>query len=168
MPDGLRARAAAVQLIALAALVPLAVAARARLPLGAFYPVKSAACFILIAVIVVVFAGGGTHPFRQFGAANQVTTARAMVVALVAGAIGEPAAPAVAATAAGAGLAVTIMDGLDGWMARRSRMPSLSAARFEMEVDAIDRTDMAGHQAECAAPHREVLGEARHFQQRAH
>jgi hypothetical protein len=37
-----------------------------------------------------------------------------------------------------------------------------------MEIDAIDRTDMAGHQAECPAPHREVLGEARYFQQRAH
>jgi hypothetical protein len=37
-----------------------------------------------------------------------------------------------------------------------------------MEVDAIDCTDMAGDQAKGAPPHREVLGEARHFQQWAH
>jgi phosphatidylglycerophosphate synthase len=53
------------------------------------------------------------------------------------GAIGEHVSPAVAASAAGASLAVTLMDGIDGWMARRSRMASRFGARFDMEVDAL-------------------------------
>jgi len=66
-----------------------------------------------------------------------VTTARAVFVALVVGSIGEPASPAVAATAAVAGLAATMMDGVDGWMARRTGMASRFGARFDMEIDAL-------------------------------
>ena len=39
------------------------------------------------------------HPFARFGPANQITTLRAMLVALVAGLVGEPRVPAVAAAA---------------------------------------------------------------------
>jgi phosphatidylglycerophosphate synthase len=137
MPDGLRVRAAALQLIGLAAVVVLAAGARARLPLGELYPLKSAAWFAVIATLSVVFIGDDTHPFTRLGPANRVTTARAVLVAFVAGAIGEPASPVLAASAAAAALAVTIMDGVDGWMARRSRMASRFGARFDMEVDAL-------------------------------
>ena len=54
----------------------------------------------------------------------------------------------------------------------------LAAARFahdgqrlaglELEIDAVDGADMARHQAEGAAPHGKVLGEAGDFQERAH
>jgi phosphatidylglycerophosphate synthase len=60
-----------------------------------------------------------------------------VLVAFVAGAIGEPASPWLATSAAAAALAVTIMDGVDGWMARRSRMASRFGARFDMEIDAL-------------------------------
>jgi phosphatidylglycerophosphate synthase len=137
MPEGLRVRAAALHLIALAAVVVLAVAARAQLPLGELYPLKSAAWFAVIATFAVVFIGDDTHPFNRLGPANRVTTARAVFVAFVAGAIGEPASPVLATSAAGAALAVTMLDGVDGWMARRSRMASRFGARFDMEIDAL-------------------------------
>jgi phosphatidylglycerophosphate synthase len=137
MTDGLRLRAAGVLLMALAALVVLAGVARTRLPLEPFYSLKAAAAFAVIAALVVVFIDTGTHPFAQFGSANQVTTGRAVFVALVVAAIGEPATAAVAAGAAAAGVAVTVMDGVDGWVARQSRMASRFGARFDMEIDAL-------------------------------
>jgi phosphatidylglycerophosphate synthase len=137
MPEGLRVRAAALQLIGLAAVVILAAGARAQLPLGELYPLKSAAWFAVIATLAVVFIGDDTHPFNRLGPANRVTTARAVLVAFVAGAIGEPASPVLAASVAAAALAVTMMDGVDGWMARRSRMASRFGARFDMEIDAL-------------------------------
>lgn len=137
MTDGLRLRAAGVQLIALAALVVLAGVARAQMPVGQLYLLKAAASFTAIAALAVVFINAGRHPFKQFGQANQVTTARAVFVALVVGAIGEPVTAAVAAGAAGASVAVTAMDAVDGWIARRSRMTSRFGARFDMEVDAL-------------------------------
>jgi len=137
MTDGLRRRAAAVQLIGLVVLVLLAEVARAQLPLGELYSLKSAAWFAVIATLAVVFISDDNHPFTRLGPANHVTTARAVLVALVVGAMGEQASPAVAASAAGAGVAVTVMDGIDGWLARRSRMASRFGARFDMEVDAV-------------------------------
>jgi phosphatidylglycerophosphate synthase len=137
MPDGLRARAAAAQIAAGIALMLMAVAARTSLPLGPFYSLKVVACFAVVAVLVVGLVGNGSHPFDRFGAANQVTTIRALLVALVVGAVDETTSAAVAAGATGVGLAATIMDGVDGWLARRTRMSSRFGARFDMEVDAL-------------------------------
>ena len=60
------------------------------------------------------------HPFARFGAANQITTLRAILVALVAGLVGEPTLPSVAAAAVAASVVVTLLDGVDGWLARRA------------------------------------------------
>ena len=49
----------------------------------------------------------------------------------------ERGLPPVAATAAAAGLAATVLDGLDGWLARRAGMASAFGARFDVEVDAL-------------------------------
>src|SRR5205807_7701989 len=51
------------------------------------------------------------HPFRRFGAANQVTTIRVGIVALVAGLIGEASFPLVAATASASSLVALLLDG---------------------------------------------------------
>ena len=88
MTEGLRLRAAAAQLIGLAALVVLASAAHARLPLGELYFLKSAVWFVAIATLAVVFISEDSHPFRRLGPANHVTTARAVLVALVVLSIG--------------------------------------------------------------------------------
>lgn len=69
--------------------------------------------------------------------ANQVTAARASIVALVAALIGAPRRPAFAAGAVMASLLVTVLDGVDGWVARRTGTASAFGARFDMEVDAF-------------------------------
>ena len=63
-----------------------------------------------------------------------MTTFRALLVSLVAGLIGEPARPLLAASVA---FLATALDGLDGWIARRSKMASPFGARFDVEVDAL-------------------------------
>jgi phosphatidylglycerophosphate synthase len=136
-PDApLRASVVTADLIALAAVVALAAAARASLPLGDGYALKAAALFAAIVILSIGFLQRH-HPFVRFGAANQITTVRAMLVALVAGLVGEPRTPAVAAGAVAASLAVTALDGVDGWLARRTGVASAFGARFDMEVDAL-------------------------------
>ena len=137
MPDSpLRASVVTSKLLGLAAVVALATAARAALPLGEGYPVKAAVLFAAIMGLSIGFLQQH-HPFARFGAANQITTLRAILVALVAGLVGEPRLPAVAAAAAAASVAVTLLDGVDGWLARRHDIASRFGARFDMEIDAL-------------------------------
>src|SRR5438874_5447788 len=77
------------------------------------------------------------HPFTRFGPANQVTTARAVVVSLIAGLVGEMPLPALATGAVAASVVATLLDGVDGWLARRHRIASDFGARFDMEIDAL-------------------------------
>jgi phosphatidylglycerophosphate synthase len=100
------------------------------------YALKALALFGAIALIVVN-GRRDHHPFERFGPANQVTTIRALLVSLVAALIGEPRIPATALAAATGAGAATALDGLDGWLARRTRMASAFGARFDMEVDAL-------------------------------
>jgi phosphatidylglycerophosphate synthase len=137
MPNSLYGRAAAMAVIALVASVALAGLAREFLPLGAAFPLKAAIGFALVATIAVGRINRANHPFADVGPANHVTTARAVFVALIAGGIGESSEPAVEAAAAAAAIAVTVMDGVDGWLARRTAMSSAFGARFDMEVDAL-------------------------------
>ena len=132
----LRASVVTSKLLGLAAVVALATAARAALPLGEGYPVKAAVLFAAIMGLSIGFLQQH-HPFARFGAANQITTLRAILVALVAGLVGEPRLPAVAAAAAAASVAVTLLDGVDGWLARRHDIASRFGARFDMEIDAL-------------------------------
>lgn len=137
LPDRpLRASVVSAKLVGLIIVVAIAVAGRAVLALGELYPLKAGILFALTSVLAIGFLEAN-HPFSQFGPGNQMTTARAMLVALVASLIGEPEFPSVAAGAAGAGLLVVALDGVDGWLARRSHMASHFGARFDMEVDAL-------------------------------
>ena len=101
-----------------------------------FYPVKAAACFGAIMLIALARVHAH-HPFSRFGPANQVTAVRALLVALVAACIGEAGSTRVATAAVAAAAMSTILDGADGWLARRSGMASAFGARFDMEVDAL-------------------------------
>jgi phosphatidylglycerophosphate synthase len=132
----LRASVVTSKLVGLAAVVALATAARAALPLGDRYPLKAALLFAGIMGLSIGFLQQH-HPFARFGAANQITTLRAILVALVAGLVGEPRLAAVAVAAVGASAAVTLLDGVDGWLARRDHIASRFGARFDMEVDAL-------------------------------
>jgi len=136
MTNSLQTRGIATELAGLAAVVGLSLWARAALALGDAYPFKAAALFAIVLLLVV--AGlRGHHPFARFGVANQITTARAALVVLVAGLVGEPPRPTLAASAATASLVVTALDGVDGWLARRTGLQSRFGARFDMEVDGL-------------------------------
>ena len=104
--------------------------------LSAFYAVKAAAVFGTIAAIAAS-RRRAHHPFARFGPANQMTTVRALLVSLAAGFIGEARLPAIATAAATVGGAATALDGVDGWLARRTGLTSAFGARFDMETDAL-------------------------------
>lgn len=76
------------------------------------------------------------HPHARFGAANYVTLVRALLVAGL-GALAtwhpEPRTAWIAGWTAGA---IAALDGLDGWLARRTNLSSTFGARFDMETDA--------------------------------
>ena len=75
---------------------------------------------------------------RGLGPANRVTLLRAALVALVAGALAAPAWAQQHATALALVAALALlMDGVDGWVARRCGCESAFGARFDMELDAF-------------------------------
>jgi phosphatidylglycerophosphate synthase len=113
----------------------IALLAGARIEAGASYPLKAAAVFAVMMVAVTAVAGE-QHPYPRFGPANYVTMIRAMLVALVAALIGHPATPEMLWCVIGLTVLMAALDGLDGWLARRSRMASEFGARFDMETDA--------------------------------
>ncbi len=82
--------------------------------------------------------GWTTHRDRRpFGLANTITSFRALLVAFVAGFVGDAGAAASAGTATALAAVATTLDGADGWVARRTGMVTAFGARFDMEVDAL-------------------------------
>ena len=137
LPDApLRSSAVATKLTALLALIVVATIARTGLPVSTLYALKASAAFAAVMLLSLGFLQQH-HPFTRFGAANQITTVRALLVSLVVSLIGEPRLPAIAASAAAASVVVTLLDGVDGWLARRNRIASDFGARFDMEIDAL-------------------------------
>ena len=134
--ERLPAHALATALAALVAVICLAWLAQLELALSVWYPIKAAGLFSL-ATLLALGRLRAHHPFAQFGPANHITTLRAVLVVLVTALIGESALPPVAMTAAAVAFAATVLDGLDGWLARRTRMASAFGARFDVEVDAL-------------------------------
>jgi phosphatidylglycerophosphate synthase len=123
-------------LTGLAAILLVASVADAWLQLGDRYLLKASGLFLGVMAVAIGLLPRH-HPFDRFGLANWTTTARATLTALVCGFVGEPAAPVNAVAVTGAALAVTLLDGVDGWFARRGGLASGFGARFDMEVDAL-------------------------------
>ena len=94
---------------------------------------------VVLAAIVLLArrSARAHHPFPRFGPANQVTMVRAFLGAIAAGFIGEPSLPSAAWIVGGAAAVATVLDGVDGWLARRTGMASAFGARFDMETDAL-------------------------------
>jgi len=83
LPDApLRASAVTSTLIGLGTAFALARVAGTSLPLGDRYPLKASAICAAIMLLWIGFLQ--QHPFARFGLANQITTVRAVTVALVA------------------------------------------------------------------------------------
>jgi phosphatidylglycerophosphate synthase len=136
--EGVRLRASAWRALALA-LLAVAVSAwllRRALALGDAYPATAVGLALLGAWAVMAYLPG-RHPHPRFGAANAVTLARGVVTALLGALVVAPAPSGVPALAAAAGSLVVLLDGVDGWLARRSGMASEFGARFDMETDAL-------------------------------
>ncbi len=100
------------------------------------YLAKTVAVFAA-GVAVVLIGLPKHHPFASFGAANQVTLVRGVLVALLAGLVGERSDTGVPVLAVALATTVAVLDGVDGWLARRTRMASGFGARFDMEIDAV-------------------------------
>lgn len=103
---------------------------------GLPYFLKAAAVFGAILAIALP-RRREHHPFPRFGAANQITIGRAALVSLVAAFVGEPHTVGALAAVLAMGLIATILDGVDGWAARRQRLESAFGARFDQEIDAL-------------------------------
>ncbi len=103
---------------------------------SSLYLFKAGATFGIIALVAVT-GRERHHPFARFGPANQVTALRALLVSLTLALVGERPSVELAGVAVGFGVLVTILDGVDGWLARRTAMVSDFGARFDLEVDAL-------------------------------
>jgi phosphatidylglycerophosphate synthase len=76
------------------------------------------------------------HPHARFGAANYITTIRAVLTAALAWLVTMPPSSETAWIAGWTAGVVAALDGLDGWLARRTGLASAFGARFDMETDA--------------------------------
>jgi phosphatidylglycerophosphate synthase len=134
-----RLRSSALMLILAFALAMLLVAVGAAgwLQLSAWYVAKSTVIFMMGAALLL--RGLPQHPFTTLGPGNAVTLARAALVAPLAALVGESTPALAVATAAVTivAIAVCVLDGLDGRLARRTGMTSRFGARFDMETDAV-------------------------------
>jgi phosphatidylglycerophosphate synthase len=97
----------------------------------------------LLAGSVVVLTLLTSEPARRqagstrFGPANRVTLARAVLVGAVAAFIGSNGGPMQAIWVTGIASTALVMDGVDGWVARRSGLESTYGARLDMELDSL-------------------------------
>ena len=122
--------------VVLAGLVGLAAAAQSTLVPGAAVPIAAGALFAILMLVAIGFLGQH-HPFNRFGPANQVSTTRAALATLVVALALEPPSARTATLVAAIALAVTVLDGVDGRLARQSGMSSAFGARFDLEIDAL-------------------------------
>ncbi|MEO8258606.1 MAG: CDP-alcohol phosphatidyltransferase family protein [Acidobacteriota bacterium] len=135
LPDGpLRSSVAWSFAPAILGLAGVAIASQAALDLSSLYPLKAAGVFAAGSAVAIGLVGAH-HPFDRFGPGNTTTMIRAGLVALMTSLIAEPGVPMVAVSAAALGLVATALDGVDGWLARRTGMTSAFGARFDMETD---------------------------------
>ncbi|MFC4350923.1 CDP-alcohol phosphatidyltransferase family protein [Fodinicurvata halophila] len=85
-----------------------------------------------------IWVGLTAHlPHRYFGPANGITLLRAVLVCLLAGFVGQSAPQQLAWLPLGAALVILLLDGVDGWLARRTGYASAFGARFDMETDSL-------------------------------
>jgi phosphatidylglycerophosphate synthase len=108
----------------------------AALALSSGYVSMALATFIAMMAAALVGIAGH-HPFERVGFANLITGFRAVITALIAGALTQAPTRGLAWTLVAVAIVAAVLDGFDGWAARRQRMSSAFGARFDMEVDAF-------------------------------
>lgn len=117
----------------------LAIVALALLPGGTgAAPASVLVTGLVYCIVAAVVAGGWPDGRAAFGWPNRVTLLRAALAAVLAGPLVVPSSlgPQGWALASIAGVAL-VLDGVDGWLARRMDRASRFGARFDMEIDAL-------------------------------
>jgi phosphatidylglycerophosphate synthase len=114
----------------------LAMMAESRFDLSPWYVAKAQA--VLCVGAALILQGLPTHhPFRSIGSANLATASRGTLVALLAALVGERLGNSVQYFALGVATTAAILDGVDGYLARKTNTASRFGARFDMETDAL-------------------------------
>ena len=72
----------------------------------------------------------------KFGPGSYITLVRAVLVAALAGLVARPASSAGAWSVIVIAVVALLLDGVDGWVARRTSTVSAFGMRFDMETDA--------------------------------
>jgi phosphatidylglycerophosphate synthase len=121
--------------LGLAAVAATAFALQAWLATAPLWLGGSVATYLALAAVIYHFWPGRRS---GFGWPNRITLARAVLVAVLVGALALPDVVARHGTILAA-LAVTaiVLDGLDGWVARVLDSVTAFGARFDMEIDAL-------------------------------
>jgi phosphatidylglycerophosphate synthase len=97
------------------------------------------------------------------GAANRVTLTRATLVGAVTALVADAfVGPASVTVIVGLALLALILDGVDGWVARRTGTVSALGARFDMEVDAFLILVLSMYVAQSVGPWVLAIGAARY------
>jgi phosphatidylglycerophosphate synthase len=106
---------------------------------GLWGPPASLALGLYTFIAAFVLAGLQHHAPGRFGAANAITLLRAAAVAFLAGitVLDAPLSTGLQGIVVAIGCAGLLLDGVDGWAARRSGLASRFGARFDMETDAL-------------------------------
>lgn len=106
--------------------------------LPGLYPPAAMGFYALIAVLMLLHLREHA-PHSRFGAANRVTLLRGMIASLIGGTI--PVIPHLTPEALWvvslAALLALALDGVDGWVARRTRMASLYGKRLDINFDTV-------------------------------
>jgi phosphatidylglycerophosphate synthase len=113
--------------------IACAVAGQA-LGLSASFPARLLALLALGAA-VLLYGLPAHHPYDSVGAANFTTITRGVLVLFLAALLFERGDLQTLVLVAGT--AAAVLDAVDGWLARRTRMTSAFGARFDMETDAL-------------------------------
>ena len=122
-------------------MVTVAIALMGAFWLSSHVPLHASAP--VFAVFVVVGSILAAEPVRRkeqperFGPANRITLARSLLVAAVACLIGAPPTTETATGASIVAIVALCMDGLDGWVARKTDSISAYGAQLDMELDSI-------------------------------
>lgn len=85
-------------------------------------------------IVLSALASRRAYPHARLGLCNLITLMRGAGIAVLAGLVVTPDA-ALGWWLALFALALLVLDGLDGWVARRERLQSTFGARFDVETD---------------------------------
>lgn len=118
-----------------ALLAALILVSAALLPTSDWFAYKAAAGYVVAATLVSAYATRSLAP-GAFGLANTVTLLRAALTALLLGIAYETATAEVLWFCVIVATIALVLDGVDGWLARRRHETSSFGARFDMETDA--------------------------------